>query len=147
LGPVLDGGRRSAEVDRSRAFLSQRIHEYRQAVLSAFQDVEGLLTQEERQRLVLQNLDRRIELSDQTVDRVQDRYLNGSVDFLNVLDALLTHQGLERTRLTAVRERLDLRIGLYRALAGGWDLNGPSLAGVEDGVMVNETENLKVRIK
>ena len=56
-------------------------------------------------------------------------YLYGAVDYLRVLDVLLTDQNLERTRLTAERELIDNRIALCRALAGGWTLERPAVAG------------------
>jgi outer membrane protein TolC len=53
---------------------------------------------------------------------VRDRYLNGAVDYQRVLDALLSYQRLQRTRLTALRELFEFRIDLYRALGGGWEM-------------------------
>jgi len=42
------------------------------------------------------------------------------MDFLRVLSARLSVQALERSRIRAERERIDFRIDLYKALAGGW---------------------------
>ncbi|MEN8763646.1 MAG: hypothetical protein ABF290_14570, partial [Thiogranum sp.] len=68
------------------------------------------------------SLDKQQVLSKQVIDRVRDSYLYGAVDYLRVLDVLLTDQNLERSRLTAQRELIDNRIALCRALAGGWIL-------------------------
>jgi len=43
---------------------------------------------------------------------------------LRVLDALQTHQQLQRTQLVAKRDLIGYRIALCRALGGGWEMMG-----------------------
>jgi len=75
-------------------------------------------------------------LSRQVIGRVRDSYLYGVVDYLRVLDVLLTNQNLERRRLTAQRELIDNRIALCRALAGGWTLDRPVEQGKPTGTRI-----------
>jgi len=125
-GPIFDAGLREAEVERTRAVVSERLHAYGQTVLDALGEVEDALAQEQRQRERIESLDRQLELAGQVTERVRDRYLNGAVDYLRVLDAFLTEQQLQRTRLTAERELVQQRIALCRALGGGWELTHPN---------------------
>jgi NodT family efflux transporter outer membrane factor (OMF) lipoprotein len=120
--PLLDGGRRRAEVDRTRAVRSERVHDYGQAILTALQEVEDALVREQRQAEVIASLDRQLQLAGQVIERVRDRYTQGGESYQRVLGALLSRQALQRKRLTAARNRIGYRIALCRALAGGWEM-------------------------
>ncbi|TFG49549.1 MAG: TolC family protein, partial [Gemmatimonadales bacterium] len=63
-----------------------------------------------------------------TVERIKDGYLNGATAYLDILQALVSQQSLERSQLQAQRELLQDRIALCRALAGGWELTRPKPA-------------------
>ncbi|MBE0577012.1 MAG: TolC family protein [Desulfuromonadales bacterium] len=123
LAPLIDGGRRRAEVERSQAVAAEALHDYGQTVLEAFTEVENALTQEQRQQEYLASISRQLELSIQASWRIRDRYLNGAEDYQRVLGALLSNQLLQRTQLTARRELFVNRINLCRALAGGWKMS------------------------
>ena len=125
VAPILDGGARRAEVAYRRAVLAERWHAYRQAVLQAVEEVETALAQEQQYRQLLESLQRQLVLADRTVERLRDSYSKGAVDYLRVLDALLTQQGLQRAELQTRRNLIWERIRLCRALAGGWDLSRP----------------------
>lgn len=131
VAPLFDGGRRRAEVERTRAVVSERIHLYGQQVLTAFREVEDALVQEEQQRALIQSLEAQLELARLTLERLRDRYTKGASDYLDVLDALSSQQSLERDVVGARRDLLGFRIALYRALAGGFELERPALARLE----------------
>ena len=124
--PVLDGGRRAAEVDRTRAVVAERLHAYGQALLDALKEVEDALAQEQKQQDYLASLTRQLELADKVAVETRERYIKGAEDYLRVLTALRTLQGLQRARLTAQRQLIGYRIDLYRALGGGWGLARPA---------------------
>lgn len=128
--PMIDGGRRRAEVRRSLAVLSQRLNDYRQRVLEAMTEVENALVQEANQREFISSLNTQLALSTQVLERTRDSYLQGAEDYLRVLEFLLSHQALERSLLQAQREALAFRIALHRALGGGWRMNRPLQAAV-----------------
>lgn len=130
IGPVIDGGLRRAEVDRTRAVLSESINTYGQAVLEAFAEVEDALVQEQRQFELINSLDRQLELATQITKNLRDRYLSGGEDFLRILTAEISRQSLEQNRLRAGRQLIEYRIGLYRALAGGLELVRPEPASL-----------------
>jgi NodT family efflux transporter outer membrane factor (OMF) lipoprotein len=119
--PVLDGGARRAEADRARAVTAERLHAYGQTVLTALGEVEDALARETMLRRELASVAEQIALSEQVVERTRNSYIGGATDYLRVLNARLTQQGLERSRIGLRLELLNARIGLCRALAGGWE--------------------------
>lgn len=123
--PILDGGARRAEVDYRRAVVAERFHAFRQAALEAVAEVETALIREQQLEGLHTSLRRQLELADRTVDRLRDSYSKGTVDYLRVLDALLTQQGLQRAELETRRDLWLQRVTLCRALAGGWSLPRP----------------------
>lgn len=126
--PLLDGGRRGAEVDRALAVTSESINGYGEVVLVALHEVETALGQERQQRAYLDSLDRQYETAGRVVERVRDSYLGGQSEYINVLDAQTTRQQLELQRLEAHRVLIGYRVDLSRALAGGWAMTAPERA-------------------
>lgn len=115
--PILDGGRRIAEVERNEAISQQALNQYANVLLTAVGEVENALIQEKQQQLLVQNLTQQVKLAQDSSDRIRARYLFGAMDFFRVLSAELTLQNLERTRLQAQQQLFDYRIALNKALA------------------------------
>jgi outer membrane protein TolC len=126
--PILDGGRRAAEVDRTRAVVDQDLAIYRDTVLQAVKEVEDALVSEAKQREHLEGLQKVIEAARRALEQAGLRYQRGLNDYLPVLTQLLTVQGLERDIIRREASLINARIGLYRALGGTWvnDLRPPS---------------------
>jgi len=122
VAPILDGGLRKAEVDRTRAVASEALNNYSQTILDALVEVEDALVREQRQRDFMVSLHKQLRLAGQVVERVRDRYVQGTVDYQRVLDALLSQQELEISLLTAKLDLVEDRIDLCRSLGGGWVL-------------------------
>ncbi len=120
MTPILDGGRRQAEVARTRAVVTERLHQYEKTVLVAIQEVENAVAQEREQRNYLKELHEQIEIARETLDSSQARYVNGQSDYLPVLTALQALQRLERNEVTDRLNLLLYRIDLYKALGGNW---------------------------
>ncbi|WP_245583703.1 efflux transporter outer membrane subunit [Salinimicrobium xinjiangense] len=120
--PLFYGGRLSAEVDHARAVKNQRLYEYGQTVLLAFQEVENSLLRERKQAERLVVLERQLDLAQKTSRQLRISFLNGMSNYLDVLLALDQQQQLERELLERKQEQLEIRIGLYRALAGAFEL-------------------------
>jgi outer membrane protein TolC len=118
IAPLSDGGRRVAEIDRTRAQRDRLRADYAQAVLVAFREVENALVEETRQGRRLESLERQLSLTERSSARLRDEYLNGQGSYIEVLSALTNEQELRRELLTTKRLQLEARVGLYRALAG-----------------------------
>lgn len=121
LAPVFYGNRLQAEKDQAEAVRNQRIYEYGQAVLSAFQDVEDALIREKQQQRRLQSIEKQYELARGTTNQVRSAYFSGVGNYLDVLDAINAQQSLRRQYLSETLNLLGYRIDLYQALAGGFD--------------------------
>ncbi|MCF7817966.1 MAG: efflux transporter outer membrane subunit [Kiritimatiellales bacterium] len=119
-GPIFDGGRRKAEVERTRAVVDERLAAYRETVINAIKEVEDALVSEQKQHDYVEALDRNIELSRSSYNEAVNRYRNGLIEYLPVLVDLVSLQNLERDRVEAQYNLLQYRINLYRALGGSW---------------------------
>jgi NodT family efflux transporter outer membrane factor (OMF) lipoprotein len=126
--PLIDAGRRKAEVQRQEAIVSERMHTWSQAILNALQDVETALTQEQQQVQLLANLNVRLRLAQQTYERNRERFIKGQTDYIRVLESLQSLQSLELNVVSAQRALIQRRIDLYRSIAGPCELSEPALA-------------------
>tara|TARA_E500000318_G_scaffold14854_8_gene15183 strand:- start:25129 stop:26562 length:1434 start_codon:yes stop_codon:yes gene_type:complete len=129
--PLIDGGRREAEVDRNEAVVSEAMNEYGTAILTAVQEVEDSLAEESHQQRYHRSLVQQLETAGQVYERTRDSYLNGQLNYISVLDALISQQSLQREELSSRRSLLEARIELCRALAGSWELPQPKPFAME----------------
>jgi NodT family efflux transporter outer membrane factor (OMF) lipoprotein len=118
VGPLVDGGARQAEVDRTSAVARERLHAYGQTVLAAIGEVEDALVQENQQRLLLTSLELQLDLATRTLANLRERYKQGAEDYQRILSAFLSQQGLQRALVSGRQELIAFRIDLYRALGG-----------------------------
>lgn len=119
-GPVFDGGHRRAEVERVRAVVDERLARYREIVLNAVFEVEDALTKQAESSATLISLRRQLALSRQTQREARRRYLNGSTDFINVLNEEQNALQLEHDVITQEKHFILARIALHIALGGSW---------------------------
>jgi len=125
VAPLFDGGLRRAEVERTRAAVSEQLNGYGQVILTALQEVEDALAQERKQAEYLASLRQQLKLSAQSTAQTRENYTKGTMDFIRYLTTLLAHQRLQRTHLQAQRALVQFRIDLYRALGGSWRMSPP----------------------
>ncbi len=118
--PLVDGGRRRAEVESRRAVVEQQALAYRQTVLTALQEVENALTRENHQQRYLAKVREQLDYAATTLEEAQRRYQKGVTDYLPVLSALNAKLRLERSLVEIRQDLLTNRVALCRALGGGW---------------------------
>jgi len=121
VAPLIDGGQRRAEVDRTAAVASQRFNEYGQTMLIAFREVEDNLALERYQIQRIERLDAQVSLAQLSSDQLVRQYLIGDADYLDVLSQIQATQRLQRDILSARLDLILIRIALYLALAGDFD--------------------------
>lgn len=121
LAPIFYGKRLSAEVDRTEAVKNQRLYQYAQTTLEAFREVEDGLVQDIRQKERIANIARQLELAEKSNKQLRVEFLNGFSPYLDVLLGLDQEQQLRRDYVAAQSRQVQIRIGLYRALAGGFE--------------------------
>lgn len=118
--PIVDGGRRRAEVDRKEAALREAVANYQQKVLTAFQEVEDALVNNYATQQRVERLAETAQATGATLRLSTDRYLAGLVDYLPVLTAQRNDFDVSSRLLAARRQLLAERISLARALGGDW---------------------------
>lgn len=126
---VLSGGKRRAQLDFAQSAYGASVANYRQNVLTAFQEVEDGLSG-------LGVLSQAAETQQQAVDAAQralkianDRYVGGLVTYLDVVTAEQTLLDNQRLAAQLLGQRLVTSVGLVKALGGGWDSS--SLQGLK----------------
>jgi len=120
VAPLYDGQRREAEIERRVAIRRGLLARYGQTVLDALAEVEDALAQERRQNERIERLESRLDLTRRTYTQLRAEYLNGAVDFIDVLTALEDQQQIQRDLLAARLDLVLFRIALHRAIAGGF---------------------------
>ena len=118
--PIVDGGRRQAEVERQEAVLREAVAVYQQTVLSAFQDVEDALAKNHATAQRVAELAKTAQSTGATLRLSTERYLAGLDDYLPVLTAQRADFETRSSLLSAQRQLLTDRISLARALGGAW---------------------------
>ncbi|WP_118181983.1 efflux transporter outer membrane subunit [Paraburkholderia phosphatilytica] len=125
---VFDGGRRAANVDFASAGYKAAEANYRQAVLTAFQQVQDGVTG-------LSVLDDASKQSSQAVadarkllSLANDRYSGGLVAYLDVITAQQSLLTSERQDVQIHGQQMSLAVSLVKALGGGWDGSQPAVA-------------------
>lgn len=116
--PLLDWGRRKAEVERNKALYEERLAAFTQLYLEAVEEVENTLYLETKQRAFLKKLRRQRKLLKDTIKETESRYLQGVDNYLPVIVTLQELREVERTIVTEERNLVLLRIQLHRAVGG-----------------------------
>jgi outer membrane protein, multidrug efflux system len=118
--PIFNAGRNRANVRVQEALQQQALLVYKQAVLTALQDVESALI------AYAKDQERRAALSDAVasnrtaVDLSKRLYTAGELDFLNLLTAQRNLYTSEDALVQADRTIATDLIALYKGLGGGW---------------------------
>jgi NodT family efflux transporter outer membrane factor (OMF) lipoprotein len=128
LGPaaseiIFDAGLRRATVEQFRAQYDQAVAKYRQAVLTAFQQVEDNLGSLRILSNEIEYRDAAVKSAKRSIGLADDRYRLGIDPYLNVITA---YTSLLSNRETAVYLRIQQMTasgGLIEALGGGWDVS------------------------
>jgi NodT family efflux transporter outer membrane factor (OMF) lipoprotein len=121
LETLFDAGRRHAANQQAWAVYDQAVANYRQAVLTAFQEVEDNLA-------ALRILDQEAATQDAAVAAAQHslslsvtRYRGGVTDYLEVTTAQSSALADERVAVDLRARRMTAAVLLIKALGGGWD--------------------------
>jgi multidrug efflux system outer membrane protein len=119
--PVLDAGIIRSNIKLQNAKQQEAMDVYTKSVLGALEDVENALVAYGNEQQRMSFLEAETAASQRSVDLAQQRYEQGLVDFLNVLDAQRQlYQAQDALAVSKAQLALDL-VGLYESLGGGWD--------------------------
>ena len=118
---LFDGGLRKAVTEQSRAIYQGTVANYRQTVLTAFQEVEDNLSTLRILSQELQQQNAAVASSQRYLTLANVRYKSGIEIYLNVIAAQTTLLNNQRTALNLQMEQLTASVQLIKALGGGWN--------------------------
>lgn len=138
VGPVIaqtlfDAGKTHGQVQEARANYDATVAAYRQAVLTAFQQVEddlsGLRILEDEAAAQ----DEAVKSAKESLEIATNQYKAGTQAYLTVITAQTTALNDELSAVLVRTRRMTTSVLLIEALGGGWDVSRlPSTHGVAD---------------
>jgi outer membrane protein TolC len=112
---------RKAVTEQSRAIYQGTVANYRQTVLTAFQEVEDNLSTLRILSQELQQQTTAVTASQRYLKLADIRYQSGIDIYLNVINAQTALLSNQRTALNLQMEQLTTSVQLIKALGGGWE--------------------------
>jgi len=131
---IFDAGRRRATLDQSLAAYDATVANYRQTVLTAFQQVEDNLAALRVLENEAQAEDEAVKAAQNSLDISTYQYKAGTVNYLTVIteQAILLQDQVQAVSI--LTRRMSASVLLIEALGGGWDASTlPTLHEVAQG--------------
>jgi NodT family efflux transporter outer membrane factor (OMF) lipoprotein len=141
VGPQLaetlfDAGKRHAQVSQAEAAYDATVANYRQTVLTAFQQVEDNLSALRILAEEAEVTDRAVKAAEESLTISTDQYKGGIVAYLQVITAQTAALTEERAAVDVLTRRMTASVLLIEALGGGWDAS--KLPAVTDVMAANK---------
>lgn len=121
LEPILQGGRNRANLEAARAAYDQSVANYRQAVLTAFQQVEDGISNLSTLSQALATQGAAVDDARRELTIANNRYIGGVTSYLDVITAQTTLLTSERLETQLLGQQMVSSVYLVKALGGGWD--------------------------
>jgi len=118
---VFSGGRRRAQMDFATSAYGASVANYRQTVLTAFQEVEDSLSGLSVLAQAAETQQLSVDAAQRALKIANDRYTGGLVTYLDVINAQQTLLDSQRLATQILGQRLVTSVTLVKALGGGWD--------------------------
>lgn len=118
---VFDGGLRSGELEAAKGVYEQSVANYRQTVLTAFQQVEDELVALRVLAVELRKQNEAVISAREAVNVDLNQYQIGTVAFTVVVTAQEIQLTDEETALSIRQSQFLADVALIQALGGGWD--------------------------
>lgn len=120
LTPIFGWGKNRAALKAKKAAYEGEIHNYEKSVLTAFKETRNAIVNFNKIKEVY-TLRENLEHSAKSyVDLAQLQYINGVINYLDVLDAQRGYFDAQIGLSNAMRDKLIAVVQLYKALGGGW---------------------------
>ena len=127
---LFDAGLRKAVTEQARAKYQGTVANYRQTVLTAFQEVEDNLSTLRILSQELQQQNAAVESSQRYLTLANARYQSGMDSYLDVITAQTALLSNQRTALNLRMEQMTASVQLIKALGGGWDVSHGTTAAI-----------------
>lgn len=129
VGPTLaetifDAGLRRATVQQYQAQYDQTVANYRQTVLTAFQQVEDNLAAIRILSEAIAQQNEAVEAAARALQEAEVRYRAGLDPYLNVIAAETAMLNSQQAVVGFREQQLVASVNLIKALGGGWDASG-----------------------
>src|SRR2546425_9873 len=121
IAPIFDAGRRRAGTDQAIAAYDQTVANYREAVLTGFQQVEDNLAALRILEKEADTQQRAVLASQKYLELSLTRYRGGITSYLEVTTAQSAALTDEVTAVNILGRRMSSAVLLIQALGGGWD--------------------------
>jgi NodT family efflux transporter outer membrane factor (OMF) lipoprotein len=121
LEPIVEGGRNRANLAAARAAYDQSVANYRQSVLTAFQEVEDGISNLSTLSQALATQGAAVEDARRALTIANNRYIGGVTSYLDVITAQTVLLTSERLETQLLGQQMISSVYLVKALGGGWD--------------------------
>jgi NodT family efflux transporter outer membrane factor (OMF) lipoprotein len=119
--PLFDAGRRRANLDQAIAAYDQTVANYRETVLTGFQQVEDNVAALRILENEAQVQDKAVSATQKYLELATTRYKGGVTSYLEVTTAQSAALSDEVTAVNILGRRMVYAVTLVQALGGGWD--------------------------
>jgi len=117
---AFDVGRRRAVSEEAKAGYDQALADYRQTILTAFQEVEDNLVALRILSDEAKTQEGAVAAAEHSLDLSNNRYKGGVASYLEVTTAQSAALADERSAVDILRRRMTASVLLIKALGGGW---------------------------
>lgn len=121
LEPLLQGGRNRANLAATQAAYDEAVANYRQSVLTAFQEVEDGISNLSTLSQALTTQAAAVADARKALDIANNRYVGGVTNYLDVITAQTTLLSSERLETQLLGQQMVSSVYLVKALGGSWD--------------------------
>jgi NodT family efflux transporter outer membrane factor (OMF) lipoprotein len=121
LQPIVQGGRNRANLAAANAAYDQSVANYRQSVLTAFQQVEDGISNLSTLATALATQTAAVDDARRELTIANNRYVGGVTSYLDVITAQTTLLESERLQTQLLGQQMVSSVYLVKALGGGWD--------------------------
>ena len=118
--PIFEGGRIAANVKQQRAAYEENVADYRETVLTAFQDVEDSLSSLKYLNVQYEAENRAYQAYQRALDLTNARYTTGLVSYFDVIQAQGLALNAELLTVQIAGNRIGSTVRLIKAMGGGW---------------------------
>jgi outer membrane protein, multidrug efflux system len=121
LQPIFNGGRNRANYAAAKSAYDESVANYRESVLTAFQQVEDGLSGLKTLSQAASSQSTAVSDAHRALDIANDRYVGGLTTFLDVITAQTVLLNNQRLSAQLLGQQMVTSVYLVKALGGGWD--------------------------
>ncbi|HYV74074.1 MAG TPA: efflux transporter outer membrane subunit [Candidatus Binatia bacterium] len=121
LQPILNGGRNRANLAATQSAYDESVANYRQSVLTAFQQVEDGLSSLDALSQAAASQSNAVNSARRSLELSNNRYIGGVASYLDVITAQVSLLNSQRLATQLLGQQMVTSVYLVKALGGGWD--------------------------